>query len=504
MPLPFLMALSSLTYLARVVMCSHRREGPRRWSAAMGLVLVSNRLPVTATYERGRLQLERSSGGLAAGLIGPHEEGDGKWVGWPGDLPRLSKAQRKELETQLAKRRVEPVYLSRADVKGFYEEVANGVLWPVFHYRIDQLEMYPQGWPAFVKVSEAFARATAAAYKPGDAVWIHDYHLVLVPGYVRRSLLDAPIGFFLHIPFPAPAVFRVIPWRREILEGMLGADVVGFHTQSDVDHFIAACGEVLHAETAAGVVTFGGRRTRVAAFPLGIDTQFWQEISQRRDVIERADEIRQGMNGRKLLLGIDRLDYTKGLRHRLTALEILFERSPETAQKVCLIQVVFPSREGIESYAAFKRRVDEMVGRINGRFSTTSEAPIRVLSRNLTPEEVSALYQAADVMLVTPVRDGMNLVAKEFVANRTKEDGVLILSEFAGAADELSEAVIVNPYHVEELADGMKQALEMPLREQRQRMRALRQRVLKSDVHAWVESFLAALQPDRDVGARTA
>ena len=458
------------------------------------VILVSNRLPVTVRFEDGSVKLERSGGGLVSGLMGPHDDG-GTWVGWPGELPRLSAEQRRGLEAALRERRLAPVYLSRGEVKGFYEDVANSVLWPVLHYRLDQLPMNPgAGWQTYRKVNEAFARAAVEAYKPGDSIWVHDYHLMLAPGMIRKALPDARIGFFLHIPFAAPEVFRVVPWRAEILEGLLAADLVGFHTPGDAEHFIESCRRVLKLEGGRDQVVRPGHVTRVLPFPLGIDTSYWSDLAADKKVVERAADIRAEAGARKLLVGIDRLDYTKGILRRLTALEMLFQQDPELAKEVRLIQVVFPSREAVESYAALRRRVDELVGRINSRYGSLWDAPIRVLNRNLAPEDVAALYQATDVMLVTPLRDGMNLVAKEFVACRTKEDGVLVLSEFAGAAEELTDAVIVNPYNIEEMAERFKQALEMGVREQRTRMRKLRTRVRQNDARVWANTFLNVLQ----------
>ena len=457
------------------------------------LILVSNRLPVTAHVVDGEVTLERSSGGLASGLAGPHERSGGIWIGWPGDLPRMSFAQRQTLEESLKKQRIQPVYLNRADVKGFYDEVSNGVLWPVLHYRLDQLPLHPVGWAEYRRVSEVFAQAAVAAYEPGDVIWVHDYHLFLVPGLIREALPEAKIGFFLHVPFPSPDVFAVVPWRREILESVLAADLIGFHVSDYVKHFREACEDLLGLETTEKGVIFRGREARVDAFPLGIDVKFWRDLARRPDVIARVAEIRSQAPGRMILTGIDRLDYTKGILRRMVALELLFRADPSLAERLRLIQVVVPSREAIEPYSALKRRIDEIVGRINGNYGTTADAPIRMLSRNLAPEDVTALYQAADVMLVTPLRDGMNLVAKEFVAAREKEDGVLILSEFAGAVDELEGAIVVNPYDVEEMGAAIKRALEMPLAEQKQRMRRLRQRVMQVDVGKWAEGFIATL-----------
>jgi trehalose 6-phosphate synthase/phosphatase len=406
----------------------------------------------------------------------------------------MSTAQRGGLQAALAAQRLSPVFLSRNDVKGFYEDVSNSVLWPVLHYRIDQMPMNPTGWPTYRKVNEAFARTAIEAYRPGDVIWIHDYHLMLAPELIRRTLPQARIGYFLHIPFPPPDVFRVIPWRDEILQGLLAADLIGFHTPSDAEHFLDSCRRILRLDTTRDGVVQGDRLARVQAFPLGIDTSFWSELAAEKQVAEHAAGIRSEAAGRKLLVSIDRLDYTKGILHRLTAIETMFQQDPELAASTRLLQVVFPSRERIEYYAGLKRRVDEQVGRINGRYGSLWDAPIRVLNRNLPPADVAALYAAADVMLVTPLRDGMNLVAKEFVACRTHEDGVLVLSEFAGAAGELTDALQVNPYNVEEMADRFRQALQMGIRDQRNRMRNLRTRVLRNDARAWANTFIDTLQ----------
>jgi trehalose 6-phosphate synthase/phosphatase len=456
------------------------------------LLLVSNRLPVTARVEKGELELTRSSGGLASGLKGAHEK-DSYWIGWPGELPRLTKQLQSELDDALEEMRIVPVYLERSDVKGFYEDVSNGMLWPVLHYRIDQLPLHPKGWDTYERVSGAFAEAVIAAYQPGDTIWIHDYHLLLVPGLVRKALPDAKIGFFLHIPFPAPDVFRVLPWCRQILESLLACDLVGFHVQDYAEHFQDACRIVLGADQGEGTITHQGRTATVGAFPLGIDTQFWPELAASDEVQSKAAAIRAEAAGHALIVGVDRLDYTKGLLRRLLAVEQLFQDEPSLAQKVRLIQVVFPSREALEFYSSLRRRIEEAVGRINSRYGTISDVPVHLLSRNLPVEETAALYVAADVMLVTPVRDGMNLVAKEFVACRLNEDGVLILSEFAGATPEMEGAVVINPYDIEDLAQQIRGAVEMTQAEQTARMRRLRARVLSNDVTDWTESFLSAL-----------
>jgi trehalose 6-phosphate synthase/phosphatase len=345
---------------------------------------------LTVNVDRNGLRLDRSSGGLVAGLEGPHTARDSTWVGWPGELPRLRTGQRREIASKLASERLVPVYLTKAEVQGFYEDVANSAIWPVFHYRTDLLPLHPQGWDIFRRVSEFFAGAVSGWYSSGDTIWVHDYHLILVPGLLRQSIPRAKIGFFLHIPFPAFEVFRVLPWREDILRGMLAANLVGFHTEADVEHFLDCARRLLGATTSPGVVSLDGHGTAVGAFPLGVDTKSWQRLSDSPEVLNRVAEIRQETGGRKILVGIDRLDYSKGLRHRMTSMEQLFEREPEIAKSVRLIQAVFPSREVIESYASFKRRLDETVGRINGRFSGLAGAPIHVISRNLAPRRFYA------------------------------------------------------------------------------------------------------------------
>jgi trehalose 6-phosphate synthase/phosphatase len=467
------------------------------------LLLVSNRLPVTVRFEKGEFVLDRSSGGLASGLATAHDEGDSLWIGWPGEVHTTNATLRRSLDDALAALRIVPIYLNRLEAKGFYEDVSNGVLWPVLHYRIDQMPYHPTGWETFQHVSEAFANAIIDAYQPGDVIWVHDYHLVLVPGLVRKALPEARIGFFLHIPFPAPDVFAVVPWRQEILESLLAADLLGFHVAEYAEHFREACRRLLGAKVSGEHVSLGGHRARATAFALGIDTRFWNDLVSRLEVTLRAEEIRREAPRRKILVGIDRLDYTKGLLRRLTAIELLFREDPSLAERVRLIQVVFPSREAIESYSSLRRRIDEQVGRINGRYGSTADAPIRLLSRNLSVEDTASLYEAADVMLVTPLRDGMNLVAKEFIACRTREDGVLVLSEFAGATGELEGAVLVNPYNVEEMAERIRLALTMPAAEQRERMLSLRSRVMGSDVRLWTQAFVQALEAETESsGAR--
>ncbi len=465
------------------------------------LLLVSNRLPITAEVAEGHIRIELSSGGLATGLRTPHREYGGFWIGWPGDLPRLDQAQRADLEESLAAERLVPVYLSREETRDFYEEIANGTLWPVFHYLVDQESMHTRGWQTFVAVNRRFAEAVIDAYEPGDIIWVHDYHLMLVPRMVREALPDARIGFFLHIPFPSSEIFSVLPWRQEILEGMLGSDLIGFHTGEYVRHFASTVHRLLGIDLVGGRLQADHREVTVGAFPMGIDVAAWEARALDPAVQERARSIRSDANGRAIVLGIDRLDFSKGLVRRFFAMEQLLNGSQDLGRRIRFIQVIVPSREGVESYASLRRRINELVGRINSTYSTPSAVPVHLIYRGLDEMEVSALYCATDVMFVTPVRDGMNLVAKEFVASRVDEDGVLVLSEFAGAAEELQQALLVNPYDVDSMASAIERALSMSKQARRARMQVLRQIVHGSDVHYWVQSFLHTLGAERPAAA---
>jgi trehalose 6-phosphate synthase/phosphatase len=455
------------------------------------IMLVSNRLPVTLHVHGQEMKLEQSGGGLATGLRGGRWREGSIWIGWPGETPPEGK--RPELEHQLAELGTQPVYLTRAEQKGFYEDFSNGVIWPVFHDLIDQLPLLLEGWSTYQHVNEKFARAIADTYREGDLIWVHDYHLMLVPAMVRALIPKARIGFFLHIPFPAHEVFRVVPERRELMEGVLGADLIGFHTRSFADNFLASAATILGLRPTASGLKLGRRNVQVGVFPMGVDASAWEARSRTTKVAKQVLSLIQDAGRRKILVGIDRLDYTKGLPRRIAAIEHLLQEEPELAERVRFIQVVYPSRERIASYAGLRRQVNEVVGRLNATYGSARSLPIHLINRSFSQDEVSALYSAADIMLVTPIRDGMNLVAKEFVASRLHGDGVLVLSEFAGAADELTEALIVNPYDTEGMAAAIKRAIDMPPDEQRERMTSLRAKVMTNDVHQWSQNFLEAL-----------
>jgi len=461
------------------------------------LILVSNRLPITMEVNGNELAVARSAGGLATGLRGAHERSGGLWIGWPGDVSRITGAQKRQLEAHLAEMRCAPVYLTAAEVSRYYDGFSNGVLWPLFHYLLERIPLHSRDWEVYRAVNEKFADAAARAYEPGDLVWVHDYQLALVPRMLRARVPGAAIGFFLHIPFPASEVVRILPWREQIIEGMLGADLVGFHTFTYRSHFSSSVLRILGIPTKEDRIYVDGREIRVGVFPIGVDARAFEALAEDPLVSREVSATRAEARGERILLGIDRLDYTKGILHRLLAFERLLEREPRLRRNVRLVQIAVPSRDKVPSYQDFRRQVDELVGRINGAFSTVDWVPIHYVHRPLEQKHVVTLYRAADVMLVTPLRDGMNLVAKEFVTCRSDEDGVLVLSEFAGAAAEMGEALQVNPYDIEAMAQAYDDALTMPEDERRVRMRALRQRIAARDSHAWAQGFVESLSAAR-------
>jgi len=460
------------------------------------LITVSNRLPVTISMEGERRTIKQSSGGLATGLRAVMHGEDHLWIGWAGDSSGAA-TRSAEVQRELARMHARAVPLSSHEIDVFYEQISNTVLWPLCHDRIDQLPLRIDGWDVYEAVNQRFADAVAEAWVPGDTIWVHDYHLLRVPRLLRERLPDARIGFFLHVPFPNPEIFFTLSVRRWLVEGMLGADLIGFHTRRYRGHFTAAMRRLfgIEMDQATGTIAFDGRTIALGIFPMGIDAAEFAARATDRDVSARTLELAQP--GTRLLVGIDRLDYSKGIQRRLTALERLLIKHPEWRERVRLIQVAVPSRGRVGAYRRFRTEVESLVGRINGEFATPSWTPIQYLYRSVPMAWRIALYRAADIMLVTPVRDGMNLVAKEFVACRGDEDGVLILSEFAGAADELTDACIVNPYDVDGVAEAIHAGLSLPGIERRTRMRRLREKVFGHDVHAWAREFRAALEAAR-------
>jgi trehalose 6-phosphate synthase/phosphatase len=458
------------------------------------LIIVSNRLPVTIATSGDGAAWKPSSGGLASGLRGVARELDTIWIGWPGDLSDLDDATSGALLGELADSRTIPVRLTRHEVEVFYEDVSNGVLWPICHDRLDQLPLRTDGWDVYERVNQRFADAVANVWQPGDLIWIHDYHLLRLPALLRARLPQAQIGFFLHIPFPNPEIFFTLPVRQQLVEGMLGADVIGFHTRRYRGHFTAALRRLLGLEMDADAhVRFQGRRIALGIFPMGIDSAGFAERAASRTVSSAVLDMRRHAPHERLVLGIDRLDYSKGISRRLLSFQRLLVQHPEWVGRVRFLQLAVPSRGNVRAYRKLRDEVERLVSRINGEFATPSWTPIRYMHRSVNDETLLSLYRSADVMLVTPLRDGMNLVAKEFAACRCDEDGVLILSEFAGAADQMTDALVVNPYDVDGVGDALHLALSMDGPERRRRMRRLREHVMEHNVHRWATDFVQAL-----------
>jgi trehalose 6-phosphate synthase len=459
-------------------------------------VVVANRLPVDRTPDGEGWR--RSPGGLVTALEPVMRRADGAWVGWAGQ-PDV------ELDPfEFDGVHLVPVVLSAADVQNYYEGFSNDTIWPLYHDVIAAPTYKRAWWDAYVRVNRRFAEAAAAAASQNAIVWVQDYQLQLVPKLLRELRPDLTIGYFHHIPFPAYGLYSQLPWRKQVLEGLLGADVIGFQRVADAGNFARAVRRQLRFETkASGILVPDGQgATRVAlakAFPISIDADSYIELAQKPEIQQRAREIREGLgNPRKILLGVDRLDYTKGIRHRLKAWGEILEDGRATVEDATLVQVASPSRERVDAYVQLRDEIEMTVGRINGDYDTTTHTAIRYLHQSYPREEMVALFLAADVMLVTALRDGMNLVAKEYVASRVDNRGVLVLSEFAGAADEMGSALLINPHDIDGLKDTIVRALEMPAGEQGRRMRALRKRVRDHDVEDWSREFLEALSTFHD------
>ncbi|WCT09969.1 bifunctional alpha,alpha-trehalose-phosphate synthase (UDP-forming)/trehalose-phosphatase [Mucilaginibacter jinjuensis] len=456
-------------------------------------IIVSNRLPVKVTKQDDAYILSPSEGGLATGLGSIYKQNDNVWLGWPG-IEIADKHDQHNVTQQLKELSLLPVFLSQDEINQYYEGFSNEVLWPVFHYYASTYAHYHQAnWECYQKVNQKFCDAILKVAKAGDTIWVHDYQLLLLPKLIRDARPDVSIGFFQHIPFPSNEMFRLIPWRNELLEGMLGADLIGFHTFDDVRHFLSAVGRLLPIQVSANIINNGERAVVVEAFAMGIDDKKYAELPLQPNVKAEADLIKETFHNQKLVLSIDRLDYSKGILQRLQAWELLFERHPELITKITLYMIVVPSRDQVPQYKELRDNIDKRVGNINGRYRTLEWSPIQYFYKSFPIETLSALYNTADVCLVTPMRDGMNLVSKEYIASRIHHDGVLILSEMAGASKELIDAVIVNPNNIQEVSNAIVRAINMPKAEQSRRMTLMRQNVTKFNIGHWVKIFMDRL-----------
>lgn len=456
------------------------------------VLIVSNRLPVKISNKEGSINYQTSEGGLATGLGSIYKQGNNLWIGWPG--ADVADSEKQQVTKDLTAQNLFPVFLTQQEINDFYEGFSNETLWPLFHYFPTYSAYDPQYWEAYKQVNQKFADAVIKAATKDDVIWVHDYQLMLVPQMVREAIPEISIGFFQHIPFPSYEIFRLIPWRKELLTGLLGADVIGFHTYDDVRHFISAVNRINGLNNVSNEVRIGERSVTIDAFPISIDYNKYKSLAEDANTRRNERKIRQLINHNRLIISIDRLDYSKGIIHRLQAYQMFLEKHPELRGKVTMIQLIVPSRDTVPKYKELKEEMNRMVSEINGRFSTLGWQPIQHFYRSFPIHLLSALYKAADVALVTPMRDGMNLVSKEFIASKTDQKGVLLLSEMAGASRELSEAIVVNPNDIWDFSEKIFQALNMPEDEQKRRMIAMQQTVSKFDIFTWVKNFMDKLE----------
>ncbi len=454
------------------------------------LIIISNRLPVTIGQKEGSLFYYPSAGGLATGLNSLDEKLNKVWIGWPGQA--IETNQEEEARATLGEQRLIPVFLSKEEIEKYYEGFSNKAIWPHFHY-FSQYTIYNSDyWEAYQTVNQKFAKAVIAEIKEGDRVWVHDYQLMLLPDLIRKAFPNISIGFFLHIPFPSYEIFRILPWREEILKGLLGADQIGFHTYGYMRHFLSAAYRITGIENNFGKLQVGHRLVNADVFPMGIDYEKYAYPERTLGATEINARIRRYKSkGRQLIISIDRLDYTKGIPHRIKAFEKFIAQNPEYHGKVTLILIVVPSRSNVDQYQDLKSEIDTLVGRIDGEYRTFGWSPIQYFFRSFSFLDLAAMYKAADIAMITPLRDGMNLVAKEFVASKEEDKkGVLILSEMAGAADELTDALIINPQDIDDMTAAILKALTMSPEEQKERLEKMQSSIRKYNVKRWAETFL--------------
>ncbi|MFC3559426.1 bifunctional alpha,alpha-trehalose-phosphate synthase (UDP-forming)/trehalose-phosphatase [Pedobacter jamesrossensis] len=462
----------------------------------MKTVIISNRLPVKIIEENNEYTFIPSEGGLATGLGDVYKTGNSIWIGWPGiEVPA---ERQQEVIDKLEKLNLYPVFLTQDEINLYYEGFSNEVLWPVFHYLVTYAHYEQSYWDCYKSVNEKFAKAALKVLSEKDKIWIQDYQLLLLSGILRDKLPQSTIGFFQHIPFPSYEIFRLIPWRDELLNGMLGADLIGFHTYDDVRHFLSTATRLLPVNSSANVLNSHERQIVVEAFPMGIDFEKFSNLPSFNDVQTEVEYFKAGKEDLKVILSIDRLDYSKGILERLKALELLLQTHPEYIGKIGLYMIVVPSRDTVPQYKDLKEQIDQFVGNLNARYRSINWIPVNYFYRSFPIEVLSALYSTADICLVTPMRDGMNLVSKEYVASRNNNDGVLILSEMAGASKELTDALIVNPNNMGDIMEAIVVALKMPLEEQQTRMKAMREIVEKFNVKHWVNNFILRLNEVKD------
>lgn len=456
------------------------------------LLIVANRLPLTVTECDEKVEYKASAGGLATGLASLEVESEKHWIGWPGIHPdgdEVKKNVRQTLEAD----NIHPVFLTESAMDNYYKGFSNRTIWPLFHYFTSKVEYSQEFWDEYKRVNEQFCDEVMKVAQPNDIIWVHDYHLMLLPQMLREKLPDAEIGYFLHITFPSYEIYRTLPWREELLAGVLGADLIGLHTSEYMRHFMSAVYRVLGHETSFGTIDLGVRVVQVDTHPMGIDYEKYNKSGEKEDVQESIRTFREQFGDKKVILSMDRLDYSKGILQRLEAFEQLLTQHPEFVDRVCLVIIVVPSRDDIGEYHDLKEEIDRMVGHVNGKHSTINWMPISYYYRSLPFDELTAMYHIADVALLTPFRDGMNLIAKEFVASKVDHKGVLILSEMAGTAVELPQALIINPNDIDQIVKAIEQALIMPNDEQAERLLQMKRTLQRHTVQHWANKFMEQL-----------
>lgn len=463
------------------------------------MIVVSNRLPVSITPSKSGYQLTPTTGGLASALEGVHHTHPFSWLGWPG--ASFESKEHKLIEKELASKGLIPVFLNADHEKFYYHGMCNAVLWPLFHYFTDRVTFCSDFWHSYVEVNTLFTQKLAQIAPKNSTVWIHDFHFMLIPSQLRNLRPDLSIGFFLHIPFPSSELFRTLPPREELLMGMLGSDYISFHTHDYMRHFRLSCVRILGIDAGVDGIAYEGRKIGLGNHPIGIDVSFFKKVLKKDKTKHFFHDLKQRFQGRKVILGVERLDYTKGIAHKLDAIDYLLEKKPEWAKKIVYLQVIVPSRLDLEEYQSLKSDIEERVGHINGKHSTPGFSPIHYLNRYLHPHELAALYRFADVAFVTPIRDGMNLVCQEYIycqyqglPEENRGPGMLVLSEFAGSSHSLPKAILVNPLDLEQMSLALEEAIDMPKKEKQDRMNHMGTIVVEMDSPNWAKQFLMDLE----------
>lgn len=458
----------------------------------MKTIIIANRLPVKIERNGDEFDIIRSEGGLATGLGSLETDSEIYWVGWPGIFTD-DKNEKKEITKKLHDMNFHPVFLNEDQIENYYEGYSNSTIWPLCHYFFSFIEYRADYWEAYQEVNTLFCNEALNFIEDDDIVWVQDYQLMLLPKKIRDKKPNANIGYFHHIPFPSYELFRVLPEREEILEGLLGADLIGFHTHDYMRHFISAIYRVLNLNCNLDEVSLDNRIVHIDAFPMGINYDQYHEAPNLPEVKEKSELLKQSLGQRDIMLSVDRLDYSKGILHRLNGFEQFLENNPEYHEKVSMAMIVVPSRDTVDIYAELKTQIDQLIGEINGKYSKLGWNPIFYFYRSFSFEELIAMYDIAQVALVTPLRDGMNLVAKEYLATKCNKPGVLILSEMAGAAIELPDAIIINPNYTDQIEKAILQALNMPEKEKKERLDKMQKRISRQDVKKWAKDFVVEL-----------